>query len=90
MAPAESDRAAARPLAARGLDDLFARRQSPRGGACGKAQSRLQERWELLPPAVAFAALFSGLATAVEAAALTAFYVLVVEVVLHRDLHSAS
>jgi len=44
-------------------------------------------KWELLTPVVAFAALFSGLATAVEAAALTAFYALVVEVVLHRDLH---
>jgi tripartite ATP-independent transporter DctM subunit len=44
-------------------------------------------KWELLTPVVAFAALFSGLATAVEAAALTALYVLVVEVVLHRDLH---
>jgi tripartite ATP-independent transporter DctM subunit len=45
-------------------------------------------KWELLTPVVAFAALFSGLATAVEAAALTALYVLVVEVVLHRDLHA--
>ncbi len=44
-------------------------------------------KWELLTPVVAFAALFSGLATAVEAAALTALYVLVVEVILHRDLH---
>jgi len=44
-------------------------------------------KWELLTPVVAFAALFSGVATAVEAAALTALYVLVVEVVLHRDLH---
>ena len=44
-------------------------------------------KWELLTPVVAFAALFSGLATAVEAAALTALYVLVIEVLLHRDLH---
>src|SRR5262249_29111839 len=44
-------------------------------------------KWELLTPVVAFAALFSGRATAVEAAALTALYVLVVEVAVHRDLH---
>jgi C4-dicarboxylate transporter, DctM subunit len=44
-------------------------------------------KWEVLTPLVAFAALFSGRATTVEAAALTAFYVLIVETVLHRDLH---
>jgi C4-dicarboxylate transporter DctM subunit len=44
-------------------------------------------KWELGTPLVAFAALFSGAATAVESAALTALYVLIVETVLHRDLH---
>jgi len=43
-------------------------------------------KWELLTPVVAFAALFSGRATTVEAAALTALYVLIVEVFLTRDL----
>jgi len=43
-------------------------------------------KWELGTPLVAFAALFSGAATAVESAALTALYVLIVETVLHRDL----
>jgi len=43
-------------------------------------------KWELMTPVVACAALFSGIATAVEAAALTALYVLVVETVFHRDL----
>jgi len=43
-------------------------------------------KWELLIPVVAFAGLFSGLATAVEAAALTAFYTFVVETFVHRDL----
>ncbi len=43
-------------------------------------------KWELLTPVVAVAALFSGKATTVEAAALTALYVVVVEVGLHRDL----
>jgi tripartite ATP-independent transporter DctM subunit len=43
-------------------------------------------KWELLIPVVALGGMFSGLATAVEAAALTAFYTLFVEVVIHRDL----
>src|SRR5207247_1046189 len=43
-------------------------------------------KWELLTPVVAFAALFNGLATTVEAAAVTALYVFIVETVLHRDL----
>jgi len=43
-------------------------------------------KWELLTPVVAVAALFSGKATTVEAAALTALYVVLVETVLHRDL----
>jgi tripartite ATP-independent transporter DctM subunit len=43
-------------------------------------------KWELLIPVVALGALFSGLATPVEAAALTAFYAFVVETVVYRDL----
>lgn len=43
-------------------------------------------KWELALPAVALAALFSGLATPVEAAALTALYAFVVEVFIYRDL----
>jgi tripartite ATP-independent transporter DctM subunit len=42
-------------------------------------------KWELLLPVVALVALFSGYATPVEAAALTALYALFVEAVLHRD-----
>lgn len=44
-------------------------------------------KWELLIPVVALVALFGGWATPVEAAALTALYAFVVEVVLYRDLH---
>lgn len=44
-------------------------------------------KWELLMPAVSLATLFSGWATPVEAAAVTAAYALLVEVVVHRDLH---
>jgi C4-dicarboxylate transporter DctM subunit len=43
-------------------------------------------KWELLTPVVASVALFSGMATTVEAAAVTALYVLMVETVLHHDL----
>jgi C4-dicarboxylate transporter DctM subunit len=46
-----------------------------------------EAKWELLTPAVAFTALFSGVMNTVEAAAATALYVLVVEMVVHRDLH---
>jgi C4-dicarboxylate transporter, DctM subunit len=43
-------------------------------------------KWELAMPALVLVAMFSGLATAVEASALTALYALVVQAVIHRDL----
>ena len=43
-------------------------------------------KWELAMPVVASLALFTGLATPVEAAAVTAFYAFIVEAVIHRDL----
>lgn len=43
-------------------------------------------KWELLLPVVALGAMFSGWATPVEAAALTAGYAFGVEVFIHRDL----
>ena len=45
-----------------------------------------EAKWELLLPAVAFVALFSGFATPVEAAAVTALYAFFVETVIYRDL----
>ncbi|MBI5016906.1 MAG: TRAP transporter large permease subunit [Deltaproteobacteria bacterium] len=45
-----------------------------------------EAKWELLLPFVALAALFSGVATAVEAAAAVALYAFVVETVVYRDL----
>ena len=45
-----------------------------------------EAKWELAMPAVVLAAMFSGLATAVEAAALTALYALLVQAFIHRDL----
>lgn len=45
-----------------------------------------EAKWELGVPVVALTALFSGFATPVEAAALTAFYTFVVDVVIQREL----
>ncbi len=43
-------------------------------------------KWELLIPVVALGGMFSGLATPVEAAALTACYAFVIETFVHHDL----
>jgi C4-dicarboxylate transporter DctM subunit len=68
-------------------------RLAPR--ACGPRRPRdwrearaalLDAKWELALPLVAFAALFGGFATPVEAAALTAVYAFVIEVFVYRDL----
>jgi tripartite ATP-independent transporter DctM subunit len=45
-------------------------------------------KWDLGLPVVVFACLFGGFATPVEAAALTALYVLAVERIVHGALHS--
>ena len=46
----------------------------------------LAAKWELALPPIAFLGLFAGFATPVEAAALTAVYAFIVEVLVHRDL----
>jgi len=46
----------------------------------------LEAKWEVMLPLVAFAALFGGFATPVEAAALTAVYAFVIEVFVYGDL----
>ena len=43
-------------------------------------------KWELAMPAVVIVSMFSGIATAVEAAALTACYAFFIQTVVHRDL----
>jgi tripartite ATP-independent transporter DctM subunit len=43
-------------------------------------------KWELFIPVLALTTLFSGLATPVEAAAMTALYAFFVETLVHRDL----
>jgi C4-dicarboxylate transporter DctM subunit len=48
-----------------------------------------EAKWELLLPVVALLALFSGFATPVEAAALTAFYAFIVEAFVMRDFKGA-
>jgi tripartite ATP-independent transporter DctM subunit len=53
------------------------------------ARSLAAAKWELLLPVVAFAALFGGFATPVEAAALTALYALFVVTFVHGDLKLA-
>jgi len=50
------------------------------GSALGAA------KWELLLPVVAFAALFGGFATPVEASAITALYAFFITTFVHRDL----
>ncbi len=45
-----------------------------------------QAKWEILLPGVVLFSMFGGFATLIEAAAITALYALVVEVVIHRDL----
>lgn len=45
-----------------------------------------EAKWELLLPVVALGGLFSGLATTVETAAVTALYAFVIETFVYRDL----
>ncbi|HEY2932681.1 MAG TPA: TRAP transporter large permease subunit [Acidobacteriota bacterium] len=52
------------------------------------ARALWRAKWELLLPVVAFAALFSGLATPVEASAVTALYAFIVETFIYRDFRS--
>jgi len=49
-------------------------------------QALWQAKWELLTPVIALAGMFGGFATPVEAAAMTALYVFLVEVFIHREL----
>ncbi len=79
-----------------GLTAWWGYREGPVAGAAGRqsfdareARAALWEaKWELLVPVVALATLFSGHATPVEAAAVTACYTFLVAAVIHRDLKS--
>ncbi len=46
-----------------------------------------EAKWEALLPVIAVAGIFGGYCTLIEAAAMTAVYALVIETVIHRDLH---
>ena len=78
-----------------GLTAWWGVAKGPRAGEAGRQKFEWREalsaswaaKWELLVPVVALTALFSGFATPVEAAALTAFYTFLVAVAVHRDLH---
>jgi len=53
----------------------------------GEAKEALWEaKWELMLPLVAIVAIFSGFATLVEAAAVTAVYAFITQALIHRDL----
>ncbi len=77
-----------------GMTAWWGIREGPRRGEAGRQPFDAREaaaaawaaKWELLVPVVAVTALFSGFATPVEAAAITAFYTFLVAVVVHRDL----
>jgi len=71
-------------------------RRAPRGAAPKRAidwreaRAALAEaKWELALPPVAFLGLFTGIATPVEAAALTAIYAFAIETFVYRDLRLA-
>lgn len=67
-----------------------ARSEAPKRFDAARARAALAAaKWELSLPVVPIAALGSGLATPVEAAALTALYALLVTTLVHRDLHIA-
>jgi tripartite ATP-independent transporter DctM subunit len=54
--------------------------------AAEAVRSTWAAKWELAMPGLVLVAMFSGLATAVEASALTALYAFVVQAFIHRDL----
>ena len=74
-------------IAAWGVREGIVSRRRRQPFRAGEAVAALwAAKWELAMPLVVIVAMFSGLATAVEAAALTAVYALLVQTVIHRDL----
>jgi tripartite ATP-independent transporter DctM subunit len=73
-------------VAAWGLRQAPARRERRRFDAREARAALWGAKWELALPVVAFGGLFGGVATPVEAAALTAVYAFFIEVFVHRDL----
>ncbi len=58
----------------------------PKFNSAVAGEAMLNAKWELAVPLVALLALFGGFATPVEAAAVTALYVFLCTVFIHRDL----
>jgi tripartite ATP-independent transporter DctM subunit len=73
-------------VAAWGLRQAPAQRERRRFDAREARAALWGAKWELALPVVAFGGLFGGVATPVEAAALTAVYAFFIEVFVHRDL----
>jgi len=46
-----------------------------------------ESKWEIFLPVVALVAIFGGVSTLIEAASITVLYALMVETIIHRDLH---
>jgi tripartite ATP-independent transporter DctM subunit len=76
-----------------GLTAWWGRRRGARTGAPTEAfdpreagRAIWEAKWELVLPVVVLAGLYGGVATLVEAAALTALYAFVVETFVYRDL----
>lgn len=78
------------------LSGWLGRSQQPRGSndvrfnAGDAARAVWAAKWELFLPVVALAPLLTGIATAVETAAVTALYALFIETVIYRDYRSPS
>jgi len=77
-----------------GMTAWWGARQCPRGESTGEGfrpeevgRALWEAKWEMLLPLVALGSLFSGLATPVEAAALTALYAFMTQTLFHRDLN---
>ncbi len=67
------------------------RSKTPRPGFDRReaAAALWESKWEILLPVIALVAIFGGFCTLIEAAAITVAYALVVETVVHRELHVA-
>jgi tripartite ATP-independent transporter DctM subunit len=70
-----------------GIRQGHATKEEAQPFAWDEARSALWDaKWELLLPVVTLGALFGGLATPVEASALTALYAFFTQTIIHRDL----
>ncbi len=61
------------------------KRESPDFGEMGR--TLWAAKWEIMMPVLVIGGIFGGVLTIVEAAALTAAWAFIIEVVIHRDLH---